>query len=54
MRGRRYIYVAEAVMDMYKSEYSRPVQFDKVSIDKARRLISTKQTDTLGREGQGG
>ncbi len=54
MRGRRYIYVAEAVMDMYKSEYSRPVQFDKVSIDKARRLISTKQTDTLGAKVQGG
>ena len=53
-RGHRYIYVAEAVMDMYKSEYTKPVTFDRVSIEKARRLISTKQTDTLGAKVQGG
>lgn len=53
-RGRRYIYVAEAVVDMYKSEYTKPVTLDRVCIDKARRLISTKQTDTLGAKMQGG
>jgi len=46
--------VGEAVIDMYKTDYLRPIDFDRVSIDKARRLISTKQTDTLGAKIQGG
>jgi hypothetical protein len=54
MRGHRYIYVAEAVMDLYKSEYTKSVLYDKVCIDKARRMISTKQSDTLGAKIQGG
>lgn len=53
-KGRRYIYVAEAVVDMYKTKYTRPVSGDRVSIDKARRLVSPKQTDTLGAKVQGG
>jgi hypothetical protein len=53
-KGRRYIYVAEAVVDMYKTKYTRPVSGDRVRIDKARRLISPKQTDTLGAKVQGG
>lgn len=53
-RGRRYIYVAEAVVNMYKTEYTRDVYADRVSIDKARRLISTRKTDTLGAKMVGG
>ncbi|MCI6618725.1 MAG: carboxypeptidase-like regulatory domain-containing protein [Prevotella sp.] len=53
-RGHRYIYVAEAAVDLYKSAYSKPVNYDRVRIDKARRLISTRQTDTLGAKVQGG
>ena len=53
-KGRRYIYVAEAVVDMYKTKYTRPVSGDRVRIDKARRLVSPKQTDTLGAKVQGG
>lgn len=53
-RGRRYIYVAEAVVSMYKTSYASDVQYDRISIDKARRLISTRQSDTLGAKMQGG
>ncbi len=53
-RGRRYIYVGEAAIDLYKSSYDRPISYDRVRIDKARRLISTRQTDTLGAKVQGG
>jgi hypothetical protein len=53
-RGHRYIYVGEAVVDMYKTGYSRPPFYDRVSIDRARRLVSPKSTDTLGAKVQGG
>jgi len=53
-RGKRYIYVAEAVADMYKTDYEFSADHDRVSIDKARRLISTRATDTLGAKMQGG
>ncbi|MBM6991653.1 MAG: carboxypeptidase-like regulatory domain-containing protein [Prevotella sp.] len=53
-KGRRYIYVAEAVIDMYKTAYTRAVSGDRVRIDKARRLISPRQADTLGAKVQGG
>lgn len=53
-RGRRYIYVAEAVTDMYKSSYTRPATTDRVSIIKGRKLVSPKETDTLGAKIQGG
>lgn len=53
-KGKRYIYVAEAVTDMYKSAYNRGINMDRVAIQKARRLISTRVTDTLGAKIQGG
>ena len=53
-KGRRYIYVGEAVVDMYKTQYTYPISGDRVRIDKARRLISPKQTDTLGAKVLGG
>ena len=53
-KGRRYIYVAEAVIDMYKSPYNRLIHNDRVSIIKGRRIVSTQATDTLGAKMQGG
>ena len=53
-RGSRFISVAEAVTDMYKSSYSRGPEWDAVSILKGRRLMSMKAKDTLGVKIQGG
>lgn len=53
-KGRRYIYVAEAVIDMYKSPYNRIYHNDRVSIIKGRRIVSTLASDTLGAKMQGG
>lgn len=53
-RGSRYIAVAEAVMDMYKSSYAYGPANDAVAIMKGRRLMSMKAKDTLGVKIQGG
>ncbi len=53
-RGSRYIAVAEAVMDMYKSGYVHGPERDAVGILKGRRLMSMKARDTLGVKIQGG
>ena len=53
-RGSRFISVAEAVTDMFKSDYSRGPDFDAVAILKGRRLMSMKAKDTLGVKIQGG
>lgn len=53
-RGHRYIYVAEAVAELYKSAYTQGIAADRVAIVKGRRLVSPKQTDTLGAKIQGG
>ena len=53
-RGSRFISVAEAVTDMYKSGYSRGPERDAVAILKGRRLMSMKAKDTLGVKIQGG
>jgi hypothetical protein len=53
-KGRRYIYVAEAVTGLYKTPYTVGVGPDYVTIEKGRRLISPKQADTLGAKIQGG
>ena len=47
-RGSRFIAVAEAVTDMYKSGYDRGPEVDAVAILKGRRLMSLKARDTLG------
>ena len=52
--GSRYVSVAEAVMDMYKSDYSYGPEHDAVAIQKGRRLMSMKAKDTLGVKIQGG
>ena len=53
-KGSRYILVAEAVTDMYKTDYAVGPDFDAVGILKGRRLISMKSRDTLGVKIQGG
>lgn len=53
-RGRRYIYVAEAVADMYKTSYRFDERLDCVEILKGRRLVSPQQKDTLGAKLVGG
>ena len=53
-RGTRFISVAEAVTEMYKSSYSWGPDRDAVAILKGRRLMSLKATDTLGVKIQGG
>lgn len=50
----RYIYVAEGVVDMYKTGYQKSGYRDRVAIVKGRRLISPKQSDTLGVKVLGG
>lgn len=53
-RGSRFISVAEAVTDMYKSGYYFGPEHDAVAILKGRRLMSMKAKDTLGVKIQGG
>lgn len=50
----KFITVAEAVVDMYKSSYDHAPNSDRVAIVKARRLVSQKSGDTLGVRMQGG
>ena len=47
MKRQHYIYVAEGVVDMYKTAYNRTADRDRVAIVKGRRLLSPKRGDTL-------
>lgn len=54
-KRRRYISVSEAVMDVYKTAYTqRNAERDKVQLQKGRRLLSQKQSDTLAVKVLGG
>ncbi len=53
-RGSRFISVAEAVTEMYKSDYCYGPDRDAVAILKGRRLMSLKAKDTVGVKIQGG
>ena len=53
-KGRRYIYVAEAVADLYKTGYQKVVGTDRIAIRKGRKLVNTHKADTLGAKIQGG
>ena len=54
-KGHRYISISEAMLDVYKTSYKQRISDrDKVQIDKARRLLSQKQSDTLGVKVVGG
>lgn len=47
MKRQHYIYVAEGVVDMYKTAYNRSDARDRVAIVKGRRLLSPRRNDTL-------
>ncbi|MDR1723312.1 MAG: carboxypeptidase-like regulatory domain-containing protein [Tannerella sp.] len=46
-KGRKYINISEAVIEMYKSPYKQSSDHDQVKILKGRKLISPKLSDTL-------
>ena len=54
MKRNHFIYVAEGVVDMYKTAYGRSTSRDRVAIRKGRRLLSPKQNDTLSVKVMGG
>jgi hypothetical protein len=54
MKRQRYTYIAEAVVDMYKTAYNRGIGRDKVAISKGRRLVSPRAGDTLSVKVLGG
>ena len=54
MKRQHYIYVAEGVVDMYKTAYNRTADRDRVAIVKGRRLLSPKLGDTLSVKVMGG
>ncbi len=54
-KGARYIGISEAMMDVYKTDYSyRGIYQDRVRLTKARRLLSQKASDTLSVKVAGG
>ena len=54
-KRKRYIGISEAVMDVYKTDYKRrDVTYDKVQLQKGRRLASQKKSDTLAVKIAGG
>ena len=54
MKRQHFIYVAEGVVDMYKTAYNRTAARDRVAIRKGRRLLSPKRSDTLSVKVMGG
>lgn len=54
MKHKHFIYVAEGVVDMYKTAYNRNTHRDRVAIRKGRRLLSPKKSDTLSVKVMGG
>lgn len=54
MKRQRFTYIAEAVVDMFKSAYGRGTGRDRVAISKGRRLLSPKGGDTLSVKVLGG
>ena len=54
MKRKHFIYVAEGVVDMYKTAYDRQSLKDRVAIRKGRRLLSPKKNDTLSVKVVGG
>ena len=54
MKRQHFICVAEGVVDMYKSSYIHDAFRDRVAIDKGRRLLSPKRSDTLSVKVLGG
>ena len=46
-KGRRYINISEAVVQVYKNPYDKNIKRDRVQVLKGRKLISPKPNDTL-------
>ena len=46
-KGRRYITISEAVVNIYKDSYKKTADRDRVQVLKGRTLISPKTSDTL-------
>jgi hypothetical protein len=46
-KGRKFINISEAVINIYKSPYSETAASDRVQIFKGRKLLTTKVSDTL-------
>ena len=46
-KRKKFIYIAEAVTDMYKTGYNRDINADRVAIHRGRRIVSPKASDTL-------
>lgn len=46
-KGKKYINISEAVIDVYKTPYNESVDRDRVQIYKGRKLLSQKSSDTL-------
>jgi len=46
-KGRKFINISEAVINIYKNPYTEDVAYDRVQIFKGRKLLTTKVSDTL-------
>lgn len=46
-KGKRYINISEAVIDVYKTPYNESTDHDRVQVYKGRKLLSQKKSDTL-------
>lgn len=46
-KGKRYINISEAVIDVYKTPYNESADRDRAQIYKGRKLLSQKKSDTL-------
>lgn len=46
-KGRRYINISEAVIDIFKTPYTENAEHDRVQVFKGRKLLSQKASDTL-------
>lgn len=46
-KGRHYINISEAVIDVYKTPYTESADRDRVQVYKGRKLLSQKKSDTL-------
>ncbi|MBP1641263.1 MAG: conserved hypothetical exported protein [Bacteroidetes bacterium] len=53
-KGKRYIQISEAVVNLYKSSYDHSTIKDRVRIFKGRELLSQKASDTLAVKLMGG
>ncbi len=53
-RGRNYVSISEAVVDIYKGAYSNDFQFDQVKLFKGRKSADVQKMDTVLFKVQGG